>query len=239
MREAVEPLLLVNELVAGYGKKQVLKGISLHIQPGEIVALIGHNGSGKSTLLKTLFGVLKPWDGQMTFAGRPLQALGPRQLRESRISYLPQGNNIFRDMTVRENLEMGALSLRNGERLAVNLERVFELFPVLRNRLEQTAGSLSGGERQMLAIASSLMRLPRLILLDEPSLGLAPPLVSSVFQLIGRINREFDISVLIAEQKVREVLKISQRVVVLRNGAVSFSGIANSLDDDMLRRAYL
>ena len=227
-------------LVSGYGKKQVLNGVSIAVMPGEIVALIGHNGAGKSTLLKTVFGLLPAWNGHMTLDGRRLDSPVPRQLLGLGVCYVPQGNRVFTDLTVQENLELGGHALRDNTRLNDGIEHVLILFPGLKPRLRQRAGSLSGGEKQMLALANALILSPRLLLLDEPSLGLAPPLVADALSHIQEINRGSHVTVLIVEQKVREALKIAQRVYVLRSGQVSFSGCVDELHDDIkLREVYL
>jgi branched-chain amino acid transport system ATP-binding protein len=233
-------LLTVRSLVTGYGKKQVVNGVSLEVALGEIVALIGHNGAGKSTLLKAIFGLLPIWKGEVGYDGNGLGSPKPRELLRAGIAYVPQGNRVFTDLTVRENLEMGGVTLTNRTQLKEGMERVFMLFPALKDRLRQRAGTLSGGEKQMLALANALILSPRLLLLDEPSLGLAPPLVTEALAGIQQINRESGVTVLIVEQKVREVLKIAQRVYVLRNGSVSFSGATEDLKDDVkLREVYL
>jgi ABC-type branched-subunit amino acid transport system ATPase component len=232
--------LYVDSLVSGYGKKQVINGVTLDVAPGEIVALIGHNGAGKSTLLKAIFGLIPLWNGQVVLDGKPLRSPAPRELLRSGVAYVPQGNRVFTDLTVRENLEMGGITLSNGARLNEGIERVFTLFPALKPRLRQRAGTLSGGEKQMLALGNALVLTPRLLLLDEPSLGLAPPLVVEALGRVQQISRDSGVAVLIVEQKVREVLKIAQRVYVLRNGLVSFSGPTESLKDDAkLREVYL
>jgi len=233
-------LLNVDALVTGYGKKQVVNGVTLDVAGGEIVALIGHNGAGKSTLLKAVFGLLPVWKGQVMLYGEILRSPTPRELLRAGVSYVPQGNRVFTDLTVRENLEMGGVTLPGKARLNEGIERVFTLFPALKTKLCQRAGTLSGGEKQMLALANALILSPRLLLLDEPSLGLAPPLVSEALGRIQAISRDSGMTVLIVEQKVREVFKIAQRVYVLRNGRVSFSGPTDALKDDAkLREVYL
>lgn len=240
MADEAGDLLNVDALVTGYRKKQVLNGVTLDVARGEIVSLIGHNGAGKSTLLKAVFGLLPVWKGQVILDGVPLSSPNPRELLRSGVAYVPQGNRVFTDLTVYENLEMGGVTLSNGALLNEGIERVFTLFPSLKPRLRQRAGTLSGGEKQMLALANALVLSPRLLLLDEPSLGLAPPLVTEALGRIQQISRDSGVAVLMVEQKVREALKIAQRVYVLRNGLVSFSGPADSLSDDKkLREVYL
>ena len=232
--------LRVDRLVAGYGKKQVLAGVDLDVPSGEIVALIGHNGAGKSTLLKTVFGLLPVWSGSVSLNGTKLRSPAPRELLRLGVSYAPQGNRVFTDLSVRENLEMGLATCRDRRRFGERAERVFSLFPALKPRLRQRAGTLSGGEKQMLALGSALMLSPRLLLLDEPSLGLAPRLAAEALGRIQQVSAQTNAAVLIVEQKVREVLRISDRVYVLRNGTVSYSGLAGALEDDaMLRKVYL
>ncbi len=240
MAENTHPLLCVRSLITGYGKKQVLNGVSLDVMVGETVALIGHNGAGKSTLLKALFGLLPVWKGEVAFNGNHVKTAKPHQLLSVGIVYVPQGNRVFTDLTVRENLEMGGVTLPNKAALHEGMERVFALFPGLKDRLRQRAGTLSGGEKQMLALANGLILSPRLLLLDEPSLGLAPPLVTEALARIQQINRDSGVSILMVEQKVREVLKIAHRMYVLRNGLVSFSGSTDALrDETKLRSVYL
>jgi branched-chain amino acid transport system ATP-binding protein len=232
-------LLKVESLVTGYGKKQVLNGVSLNLAAGEIVALIGHNGAGKSTLLKAVFGLLSIWEGKVTLDGNALNSPNPRRLLRLGVSYIPQGNRVFTDLTVKENLEVAGITLRDKAQLKEGIERVLALFPALLHRLRQRAGTLSGGEKQMLALANGLVVSPRLLLADEPSLGLAPQLVSEALHHILDLNRNHKVTILIVEQKVREVLKIAHRVYVLRNGRISFDGPASALDDAKLREVYL
>ena len=238
--EEHDGILQVQELITGYGKKQVVNGVSLSVAPGEIAALIGHNGAGKSTLLKAIFGLIPIWQGQVFLDGQPVAKPKPREWLRAGIAYLPQGNRVFTDLTVAENLEMGGITLPNKPRLKEGMERVFTLFPVLTDRLKQCAGTLSGGKKQMLALGNALILSPRLLLLDEPSLGLAPPLISEALGRIKEISRDNGVTVLIVEQKVREVLKIADRVVVLRNGRLSFEGPAEMLKHEAkLKEVYL
>jgi branched-chain amino acid transport system ATP-binding protein len=235
-----KPFLDVANLVAGYGKKQVIDGISLSVGVGEIVALIGHNGAGKSTLLKAVFGLIPIWSGEVHFNGALWPKPIPRALLRAGVAYVPQGNRVFNDLTVHENLEIGGVTLPNNQSVKDGIERVFTLFPMLRDRLKQRAGTLSGGEKQMLSLANALVLSPKMLLLDEPSLGLASPLVSEALRRIKEINQDSGVTILIVEQKVREVLKIADRVVVLRTGRVSFTGSARDLDNDAkLRDVFL
>jgi branched-chain amino acid transport system ATP-binding protein len=227
-------------LATGYGRKQVVNGVSLSVDSSEVVALIGHNGAGKSTLLKALFGLLPIWAGQIVLDGEVLKTVNPRRLLRSGIAYVPQGNRVFNDLTVRENLKLGAVTLPNESVASEGVARALRLFPALKSRYHQHAGTLSGGEKQMLALGNALVLFPRLLLLDEPSLGLAPPLISQALNRIKELSLDSGTAVLIVEQKVREVLKIANRVYVLRNGRVSFSGPAENLfDDAKLREVYL
>lgn len=234
------PFLDVDGLVTGYGNKQVVNGASVYVSPGEIVALIGHNGAGKSTLLKALFGLLPIWNGRVLVDGDIVNKLTPHKCLSIGIAYVPQGNRVFSDLTVDENLEMSGAVCKHKAQLKLGIERVLSLFPLLETRLRQRAGTLSGGEKQMLALAMVLVPSPRALLLDEPSLGLAPQLAGTALNQIATLSRESGVSVLIVEQKVREVLKIANRVYVLRNGVVSYGGPAATLTDDTaLRRVYM
>jgi branched-chain amino acid transport system ATP-binding protein len=236
--ENPQDLLHVENLVTGYEKKQVINGVSLHVRVGEIVALIGHNGAGKSTLLKAIFGLLPIWKGKVTI-GQLASLAKPQAMLRAGIVYVPQGNRVFSDLTVRENLEMSGISLPDKNRVNERIEHVFTIFPTLKARLSNKAGRLSGGEKQMLALANALILSPRLLMLDEPSLGLSPALVSEAFNLIKEVCEVHNVSILIVEQKVREVIKIAQRIVVLRNGIVSYDGPTSTLDDSRLCEVYL
>ena len=217
-----------------------MKGVSLDVSGGEITALIGHNGAGKSTLLKAIFGLIPIFEGKISIDGETLTNVNPWTLLHAGVAYVPQGNRVFADLTVRENLEMGGMSSPNKKLLNEGIERAFTLFPILKSHLKQRAGSLSGGEKQMLALGNALVLSPRILLLDEPSLGLAPSLVSSTLGRIQEISKSSSVTILIVEQKVREVLAIAKRVYVLRNGSVSFSGPTSELvDDKKLRNVYL
>ena len=233
-------LLEVKNIVPGYKKRQVIKGVSIDVAPNEIVALIGHNGAGKTTLLKTIFGLNPIWNGQLYLSGLNIRTPTPRIMLGQGVGYLPQGNRVFTDLTVKENLEIAVASLRSKSGVNEGIERAVCLFPVLKSKLAQQAGTLSGGEKQMLALSNALILSPRLLLLDETSLCLAPALVAQTLMRIRDISENAGAAVLIVEQKVREVLKIADRVYVLRNGLVSFSGQANDLTDETkLRAVYL
>jgi len=220
-------ILEASDLVAGYGKKQVLHGVSLRVDAGEIVALIGHNGAGKTTLLKTLFGLLPAHRGEVRYAGRPITGRRAALNVRDGLSFVPQGHGIFTDLTVRENLELGGYSL--GAADPGRLAAVNDLFPILKEREGQRAGTLSGGQQQMLALGLALVLRPRLLLLDEPSLGLAPVLVQRVLASVQEINRRFGTAVLLVEQTVKQALRIAGRVYVMKIGQISLEERAEAL----------
>lgn len=233
-------LLTASGLAVGYEQKQVLTDVDLFVDRGEIVAIIGHNGAGKSTLLKAVFGLLPLWGGTVSLDGARLTNPTPRELLRLGVAYAPQGNRVFTKLSVQEHFEIAGVTLAGRRTLKEQIENVLELFPALKPRMGQRAGTLSGGEKQMLALASALLVSPRLLLLDEPSLGLSPRLVVRSLETIKRISEEQDVACLIVEQKVREVLRIAHRTYVLRNGKVSFSGPAEDLSNDSkLREVYL
>jgi len=232
--------LEVQKLVVGYGQHRVLAGVDLHVAAQQIVALIGHNGAGKSTLLKAIFGIIPLWEGGVRVSGLSVKRPSPRGMLSLGVGYLPQGQRVFGELTVQENLEFAGRLLGKpksiSSRVAANLER----FPGLRKLLRRRAATLSGGEKQMVALASSLMLAPRVLLLDEPCLGLAAPLTENVFRHLRALVRQQGVSILIAEQRVREVLGIADCVYVLRNGAVSFKGAAEELSTSAtLAEVYL
>jgi ABC-type branched-subunit amino acid transport system ATPase component len=234
------PLLQAVSLVSGYGKKQVLSNVGISVNPGEVVAVIGHNGAGKSTLLKAIFGMIPLWAGRVLYRGEEIEKPEPRRWLARGVAYVPQGNRVFGDLSVRENLEVAAITIPGKSDRKAGINRAISHYPQLGDRLHQRAGTLSGGEKQMLALASAFVLSPQLLLLDEPSLGLAPPLVTEALARIRGVAAENGTSVVIVEQKVREVLKIADRVCVLRNGAVSFSGPSEELlNPAKLREAYL
>lgn len=233
-----------------YGPIEALKGINIEIRIGEIVCIIGNNGAGKSTTLMTISGILKPGAGKIFFQGQDITGMPPHGIAGMGISQVPEGRRIFPKLTVRENLEMGAYSLvrrtsYSGQRkidkqqLKSNFEKIFELFPVLKDRHNQLGGTLSGGEQQMLAIGRSLMSNPKLLLLDEPSLGLAPIITGKIFKTIREINRE-GVTVLLIEQNARAALQLSGRGYVLESGQVALEGKSEDLlSDERVRKAYL
>ena len=231
-------LLEVQDLKAGYGRVEVLRGVSLRVSAGEIVALLGSNGAGKSTLNNTVCGLVRASGGQVRFDGRDITQAHYREVVLAGLIQVPEGRRVFPNLSVLENLELGAYT-RARERRALNLDRVFTTFPRLAERRVQLAGTLSGGEQQMLAIGRGLMAEPRLLILDEPSLGLSPRLVEELFTLIGQLHRD-GLAVLLVEQNVGQSLEIAQRACVLENGSLRFEGTPEALlASDELRQAYL
>ncbi len=231
------PVLRVESLSVAYGAIVALRGVDFEVSAGEIATLIGSNGAGKSTLLRAVSGLLRPRSGRIWFEGVDITAERADRRVARGISQVPEGRRIFANLTVRENLQMGAY-LRDP-RDSSAYERALALFPRLRERLGQSAGTLSGGEQQMLAIGRALMAQPRLLLLDEPSLGLAPLLVQQIFAIISEINAQ-GTTVVLVEQNARQALRVAQRAYVLETGAVTLSGKANELArDERVRRAYL
>ena len=224
-------ILEIENLETGYGKKQVLFGLSLDVGKGEIVALIGPNGSGKSTVLKTVCGLIKPWQGTIKFDGVPTNGATPAQNVARGITFAPQGNLVFNDMTVMENLEIGGFQLKRKD-AKERIVEVLDLFPVLKGRLREDAGKLSGGEQQMVALARALVPKPKLLMLDEPSLGLSPKLIGTVFDKVIEINQENGVTILIVEQKVREVLEICDRVYSIKLGKIAFEGQPDELKEN-------
>jgi branched-chain amino acid transport system ATP-binding protein len=216
---------------AGYGKKVVLRNISLHVSEGEIVAIIGPNGAGKSTLLKVLIGLLPIPRGSILLDGTDLTNGPPERNTRAGISFAPQGNRVFAELTVKENLEIGGYLLKDSKVIAARIEQVLALFPDLRERLKLDALKLSGGEKQQLALARALMLQPRVLLMDEPSLGLSPNLVAKALDTIVEVNRTFKTTIIVVEQKVREVLRIAQRVYALRLGGIVFEGTPQELQE--------
>jgi branched-chain amino acid transport system ATP-binding protein len=233
-------MLQVDQIETGYGRKQVLFGLSLAVRPGETVAVIGPNGSGKSTVLKTICGLIQPWQGEIRFAGETLNGSTPAANVRRGITFAPQGNRVFADLSVLENLEIGGCHLARKE-LRGRIEQVMDMFPILRERPKQAAGKLSGGEQQMVALARALIPSPKLLMLDEPSLGLSPSVMKSVFEKIRAINRDNGVTVLIVEQKVREVLGLCDRVYSLKLGKVFFQGTPADLHADpaQLKQLFL
>lgn len=235
------PLLLLENVEAGYGPINVLHRLCLTVYPGEIVAIIGANGAGKTTTLLAISGIVPARAGRILFLGRDLVAenIPPHDIVRLGLAHAPEGRKIFPRLTVRENLDMGAFTRRDPDGIAADLEKVFSLFPILRQRQHQLGGLLSGGEQQMLAIARALMARPRLLLLDEPSLGLAPQIVVQIFEVIRELNRQ-GVSVLLVEQNARMALKNAHRGYVLETGRITLTGTGEQLlHDPRVRAAYL
>jgi branched-chain amino acid transport system ATP-binding protein len=231
-------LLTLQGLRAGYGAVEVLRGIDLHIDPGELVALLGSNGAGKTTLNAVVSGLIPTWSGQVWFDGQDLTGAHYRRVVQAGLIQVPEGRKVFPNLSVLENLELGAFT-RARARRSENLARVFYTFPRLRERQTQLAGTMSGGEQQMLAIGRGLMAEPQLLILDEPSLGLSPLLVEEMFALIAQL-RASGLAILLVEQNVGQSLEIADRAYVMENGHIRFSGTASELlASDTLRQAYL
>jgi branched-chain amino acid transport system ATP-binding protein len=236
---APERVLEVRDLHVSYGAIRALKGVSLHMDEGEIVTLIGANGAGKSTTLRAIMGLVPPADGEIFFHGRPTREVPTHKLVREGLILVPEGRAIFANLSVRENLEMGAYSRRDGKGIAESFEKVYAIFPRLKERASQTGGTLSGGEQQMLAIGRALMSAPKVLLLDEPSLGLAPILVHTIFEAIEAIHRE-GTPVLLVEQNAMAALKHSNRAYVLETGKVALEGSsAEVLANPKVKEAYL
>ena len=233
-----------------YGPIEALKGVDIGVKEGEIVCLIGNNGAGKSTTLMTISGILRPGSGDILFQGKSIRGAPPHKVVQMGVSHVPEGRRIFPRLTVIENLEIGAYSVagagfsvfgrrKTDTQLTTRMAKIFELFPVLKERQRQAGGTLSGGEQQMLAIGRALMSGPKLLLLDEPSLGLAPIIVSRIFRIIKEINKE-GVTVLLVEQNARAALKLSHRGYVLENGSVALKGSGDELlGNERVRKAYL
>ena len=233
-------LLAIQDLHVGYGAIHALHGVSLTVAAGEVVTLIGANGAGKSTLLRTISGLVKPTSGTIQYDRTVrLDTLPPHTIVREGISHVPEGRQVFANLTVRENLLLGAYQRRDRTEIAQTLERTFALFPVLRERLAQSAATLSGGEQQMLAIGRALMARPQLLLLDEPSLGLAPLIVKKIFDVISELNQQ-GVTVLLVEQNARAALKLAHRGYVLETGEITIQNTAEALlADERVQSAYL
>ena len=228
------PLLSITDLHVAMGPQEILHGVRLDVPEGAIVAVLGSNGVGKTTLMRTVSGIYRARQGSITFRGQPIANMPAHRIVQLGLSQAPEGRQIFSNMNVRENLVLGGGEVGLGE-----LDRVLAMFPILSERLRQNAGSLSGGEQQMLCIARALMRRPTLLLLDEPSLGLAPKIVAQIFDLIGRIRAE-GVSILLVEQNARAALRIADHAAVLEDGRIVLSGPADQLrDDPRIAEAYL
>jgi len=234
----VKETLQVRDLNAGYGKIPVLRDVSFHVREGEIVAIIGPNGAGKTTLLKTISGLIHPSSGEIVFAGQNIQGLPPHIVAKAGISHIPEGRRLFANMTVMENLLMGAYAQRDNLKQGV-LDEVFEMFPILQERRDQKARDLSGGQKQMLAVGRGLVSKPVLLMLDEPSLGLAPMLVDSIYGKL-RTLRERGLTVLLVEQNVNYALNLAMRGYVLENGRIVMEGSSEELaKSEHIKKHYL
>lgn len=232
-------MIVVENLHTSYGHIEAVKGISFEVRRGEITAIIGANGAGKSTTIKTICGILHPREGKIELNGTPIQRLGANEVVRLGVGYVPEGRRVFPVMTLDENLDMGAYHRSDQAEIAKDKARMYEYFPALKGREKQLAGSLSGGEQQMLAIARGLMLKPKLLMLDEPSLGLMPTLISNMWQVLGQL-RQTGYTILLVEQNVRKTLQLADRAYVLQNGKIILSGPASELiNDDTVRRAYL
>ncbi|MEH7085986.1 ABC transporter ATP-binding protein [Neobacillus drentensis] len=232
-------MLKVNDINVYYGNIHALKGVSLEINQGEIVTLIGANGAGKSTLLQTISGLLKPKNGEVLFEGEHVAGKVPQSIVKRGISQVPEGRRVFSNMSVEENLELGAYLRKDKKGIQEDFEKIYQLFPRLLERKKQQSGTLSGGEQQMLAMGRALMARPRLLLLDEPSMGLAPLLVKTIFKIIEEINKT-GTTILLVEQNANMALSIADRAYVIETGKIVASGTAEELSSsDQIRNAYL
>ncbi len=237
---ATLPLLRLQGLEVNYGAVRALRGISLDVSPGAMVTLLGSNGSGKSTTLKAISGTVKSMSGHIEFQGEPTAGKTPNSIVQLGIAHIPEGRRIFKDLTVIENLRMGAYTRKDTEGIAQDLAMVFDLFPRLKERTKQLGGSLSGGEQQMLAIGRGLLARPKLLLLDEPSLGLAPKLVADIFAVLRKINADHGMAMLIVEQNAHVALKNTSYAYVLQVGKVACAGVSAELRrDDQIMETYM
>jgi branched-chain amino acid transport system ATP-binding protein len=235
----MEPVLSVKDLRVHYGVIEALRGVSLEVPEGQVVALIGANGAGKTTTLRAISRMLRPSQGSVRFRGEELTRLAPHEIVARGLAHAPEGRGIFLNLTVRENLDLGAFLRRDRDGIAADRERAFGLFPILRERQGQVSGTLSGGEQQMLSVARALMSRPRLLLLDEPSLGLAPQVVERIFQVLQEISRS-GVALLLVEQNAHKALQIAHRAYVLETGQVAMEGTGKELlASPEVRRAYL
>lgn len=234
-----EKILEVRDLVVNYGAIRALKGISFDVEQGEIISLIGSNGAGKTTTLHSISNLIKKQSGSVLFNGEDISSLNPEQIVRHGLIHVPEGRRIFANLSVKDNLEMGAFTRKDKAGIKADLERVFELFPRMKERLHQMAGTLSGGEQQMLAMGRGLMANPKLLLLDEPSMGLAPILVDEIFEIVKKINED-GTTILLVEQNAYKAMSIANRVYILETGSVSSSGNSQDLiNDPAVKAAYL
>lgn len=233
-------MLQVRNLHTSYGQIQAVKGASLHVKPGEIVALIGGNGAGKSTILRAISGIIKSASGTILLGEIDITRLSPERILKSGIGHVPEGRRLFRGLSVRDNLILGAYSRSDRARIKIDIEEMEQLFPILSKRKKQAAGTLSGGEQQMLAIARALMAKPRMLLLDEPSMGLAPIVTSQIYEQIQQLNAREGLSILLVEQNARLALKLAQRGYVIETGRIVMEGPTSELrQSNEIQRAYL
>lgn len=233
-------LLELHDIHSYYGKIHALHGISLNVEEGEIVTLIGANGAGKSTTLRTISGLIRPREGKIKLRDRDITGLQPHVIVEAGVGHVPEGRGIFPRLTVKENLEMGAFTIRDQAEIARRMERVFVLFPRLQERINQKGGTLSGGEQQMLATARGLMMKPHILLMDEPSMGLAPVLVDAIFDVIKELNKQDGTTILLVEQNALMALSVAHRGYVLQTGSIVLTDTAENLKkNEMVRSAYL
>jgi branched-chain amino acid transport system ATP-binding protein len=236
----LEPILKVSNIETYYGPIAAIRGVSFNVPKGAIVTILGANGAGKSTVLKTVSGLMDPQRGSVTFEGRQIHGLDPDKVMRLGMTLVPEGREVFPFLSVRENLDMGAYTRRDTDGIAQDLAAVFEYFPMLKTRAEQRAGSLSGGEQQMLAISRALLSRPRLMLLDEPSLGLSPKLVKEIFDIIVRINRERDVTILLVEQNANMALQVADYGYVLEVGRIVMAGTRERLlKNEDIKEFYL
>jgi branched-chain amino acid transport system ATP-binding protein len=232
-------MLDVSELVTTYGKIEALKGVSLHVADGKITCLLGPNGAGKTTLMMTIAGILRPRRGSIKLEGAELVGLSPAKIVSRGIALVPENRLVFPEMSVRENLLAGAYQRRDKSEIAADMERMYARFPQLKERREQLAGTLSGGEQQMLAVARALMSRPRVLLMDEPSLGLAPLIVAEIFDIVAALNRD-GTTILLVEQNAHMALKVAHQFFLMEQGRVTFQGTPGQLaEDEVIQRAYL
>jgi branched-chain amino acid transport system ATP-binding protein len=232
-------LLDIHDLVAGYGAVQVLQGLDLHVNEGEVAVMLGANGAGKTTTMRAISGMI-PRKGRVTFQGADISATPPNEIVRMGIAQVPQGRGTFTDLTVEDNMRAGAYIRKGGAEVDADMREWYDVFPRLRERRAQKAGSLSGGEQQMLAIARALMSKPKLLLCDEPSLGLAPIITQELFSILGRLNTDHGLSILVVEQNANLAVQIAHSVFVLETGTIVASGTADEIAaDDVVRKAYL
>jgi branched-chain amino acid transport system ATP-binding protein len=232
-------MLDVSELVTTYGKIEALRGVSLHVEGGKITCLLGPNGAGKTTLMMTIAGILKPRRGSIKLEGTELVGLSPAKIVSRGVALVPENRLVFPEMSVRENLLAGAYQRRDKSEIAADMERMYARFPQLKERREQLAGTLSGGEQQMLAVARALMSRPRVLLMDEPSLGLAPLIVAEIFDIVAALNRD-GTTILLVEQNAHMALKVAHQFFLMEQGRVTFRGTPGQLaEDEVIQRAYL